>query len=162
MSAEDFKPKFTLHPGDPAPNFFAPNQAGKLIELYSISSEWTILFFYPQDLTPTCIKEACNLRDNYTALKKLKCKIFGISQDDETSHKKFIDRYTLPYELLVDSGNKIATDYNVYSRKKFMGIAYTGIHRSTFILDEQKKIHKIIYPVVSANHHSQIIEAISK
>lgn len=161
MAIEDYKPKFKLKKGDSAPNFMAINQNGDKIELKKIKSKWTILFFYPQDSTPTCTKEACNLRDHYEDLKSLDCSIFGISQDSESSHQKFISKNKLPYDLLVDSDNAIAISYDVYSKKKFMGIVYIGIHRTTYILDKNKKVHHIIYPVVSAVHHQQIIDLIA-
>ncbi|HUN17013.1 MAG TPA: peroxiredoxin, partial [Saprospiraceae bacterium] len=97
MAIEDYKPKFKLKKGDSAPNFMAINQNGDKIELKKIKSKWTILFFYPQDSTPTCTKEACNLRDHYEDLKSLDCSIFGISQDSESSHQKFISKNKLPY-----------------------------------------------------------------
>ncbi|MDQ3141296.1 MAG: thioredoxin-dependent thiol peroxidase [Bacteroidota bacterium] len=159
--SDEFSPKFKLHPGDPAPDFTTVDQHGNTVRLYDIPSKWIALFFYPEDNTPTCTKEACNLRDQFADFKKLDCTIFGISPDDEKSHQKFIHKFNLPYDLLVDTNHEIASTYNVWGRKKFMGREFDGIHRVSYILNSDKKVHKIIYPVVSAEHAEQIIHEIS-
>ncbi len=157
---EDYKPKFLLKQGDKAPGFSAFNQNGIEISLDTIQSEWIILFFYPQDNTPTCTKEACNLRDNYSDLKKQNLSLFGISPDSEVKHKKFISKYELPFDLLIDTHHQIASLYGVWGRKKFMGIVFDGIHRTTFVINKQGIIHEIIYPVDSGSHHNQILMSI--
>ncbi|HRG69200.1 MAG TPA: thioredoxin-dependent thiol peroxidase [Saprospiraceae bacterium] len=160
MNQPDFKPHFNLKIGDDAPDFKAVIQDGSEIHLKSIESKWIVLFFYPEDNTPTCTKEACNLRDNYDDLKLAGAKLFGISPDSESKHQKFIAKFDLPYDLIVDKNHEIANAYDVWGTKKFMGIVYDGIHRTTYILNHQHKISKIIYPVESANHHLQILETI--
>lgn len=160
MLIEDYKPKFILKKGDKAPAFIALNQNGIAVSLEMIQSEWIVLFFYPQDNTPTCTKEACNLRDNYTDLKKQNLNIYGISPDSKEKHNKFINKYDLPYDLLIDTNHFIATKYGVWGRKKFMGIVFDGIHRTTFVINKQGIIHEIIYPVDSGSHHDQILISI--
>ena len=160
MIVEDYKPHFILKKGDKAPYFKAKIQDGTVLDLDAISSKWIVIFFYPQDNTPTCTKEACNLRDNYTDLKALGTSIYGISPDSESKHQNFISKFSLPYDLIVDEKHKIALEYGVWGTKKFMGIIYDGIHRTTFILDSKHNIHEIIYPVISATHHDQILKSI--
>ena len=161
MNQPDYKPHFKLQIGDDAPDFKSVIQDGSNIHLKAIESKWIVLFFYPEDNTPTCTKEACNLRDNYNDLKLAGAKLFGISPDSETKHQKFIAKFDLPYDLIVDKDHAIADAYHVWGTKKFMGIVYDGIHRTTYILNKQHKIHKIIYPVESAIHHQQILETIN-
>lgn len=161
MNQPDYKPHFKLQIGDEAPGFKSVIQNGSTIQLKDIKSEWIVLFFYPEDNTPTCTKEACNLRDNYSDLKSAGAVLFGISPDSETKHQKFISKFDLPYDLIVDKDHQIASAYHVWGIKKFMGIVYDGIHRTTYILNKQHKIHKIIYPVNSAIHHQQILESLN-
>jgi peroxiredoxin Q/BCP len=157
---ENYLPVFNLHKGDMAPDFVSRLEDGSSIHLYEVKAKWIVLFFYPQDDTPTCTKEACNIRDNYDDLSKVGCEIFGISPDNEKQHDKFITKYKLPFRLIVDEDHSIAESYHVWSLKKFMGMIYTGIHRTTYILNDKKEIHEIIYPVESARHHEQILESI--
>lgn len=161
MNQPDYKPHFKLQIGDDAPGFKSVIQNGSTIQLKDIKSEWIVLFFYPEDNTPTCTKEACNLRDNYSDIKSACAILFGISPDSETKHQKFISKFDLPYDLIVDKDHQIASAYHVWGTKKFMGIVYDGIHRTTYILNKQHKIHKIIYPVNSAIHHQQILESLN-
>ena len=161
MNQSDFKPHFKLQIGDDAPDFKSKIQNGSTIQLKHIKSDWIVLFFYPQDNTPTCTKEACNLRDNFEEIKSAGAALFGISPDSETKHQKFISKFDLPYDLIVDADHRIASAYDVWGTKKFMGIVYDGIHRTTYILNKHHKIHKIIYPVDSAIHHQQILESIN-
>lgn len=162
MSVEDYKPKFTLQKGDQAPDFNSINQDGKKISLSSIKTKWTVLIFYPEDMTPTCTKQVCNIRDNFDGLKTMDCTILGISPSSKKQHLQFIDKHNLPFDLVLDEDLTIAKLYKVWSIKKFMGVVYDGIHRSSFVLDEAKRLHKIIYPVVSGSHHEQIIAALTE
>ncbi len=160
MIVQDYKPQIHLKKGDVAPLFKARNQNGSMIDLNLIQSRWIVLFFYPEDNTPTCTKEACNLRDHYSDLKDMGVTLLGISPDSESKHQKFISKFSLPYDLIVDEHHKIASDYGVWGTKKLFGIVYNGIHRSTFVINKEHKIHEVIYPVVSATHHEQILESI--
>ncbi len=160
MLVTDYQPKFKFKEGDQAPLFRAKIQDGSVFSLDEVHSKWTVLFFYPKDNTPTCIKETCNLRDHISELKSGDISLYGISPDSERKHQNFIAKYKLPYDLIVDTDHKIASLYGVWGKKKFMGIIYDGIHRTTFVLTNKQIIHKIIYPVDSANHHDQILESI--
>jgi peroxiredoxin Q/BCP len=160
LIVQDYKPNITLKKGDKAPAFRARIQDSSIIDLNELNAAWIVLFFYPQDNTPTCTKEACNIRDNYSDLKAMGTMIYGISPDSEKKHLHFISRYQLPYDLIADEGHKIASAYGVWGTKKLFGIIYDGIHRATFIINREHIIHEVIYPVVSATHHEQILNSI--
>ena len=147
-----------LKPKDKAPAFTAPDQDGKIHSLKDLKGQKVVLYFYPQDDTETCTKEACNLRDNYAVLKKKGITVLGVSPDTEKSHKKFEKKYGLPFTLLSDPDNKIALDYGVWAEKTFMGRTYIGMHRTTFLINEKGKIDHIIEKVVSKTHSEQIME----
>lgn len=162
MIVQDYKPQFTLKKGDAAPSIRSTNQNGSAFDLHAIRSKWIVLFFYPQDDTPTCTKEACNLRDNYKDLQAFGASIYGISPDSERKHLNFKSKHILPYDLIVDEDHKIASDYGVWGTKKIFGLVYEGIHRTTFVLNSKHEIHGIIYPVVSSTHHEQIMKLMSE
>lgn len=155
-----YLPKITLKLGDPAPEIRTKLQDDRAFELYKVQAKWIVLFFYPQDLSPTCTKEACNLRDHFGNFKLNEIKLFGISPDSAKRHAHFLNKYKLPFDLLMDENHTIATNYQVWSKKKFMGRIFVGMHRTTFVLNNEFKIHHIIYPVVSATHHEQILKCI--
>ena len=148
----------TLKEGDKAPDFTGKDQNGKEVSLKELKGKKVVLFFYPRDNTPGCTAEACNLRDNYSALKKQGYEIIGISTDSEKSHQKFIDKFKLPFNLIADTDKKIVTDYGVYGKKKFLGKEYMGIYRTTFIINEEGSIEKVIDKVDTKNHTEQIRE----
>ena len=146
-----------LQPGDPAPDFTALNQDGKKVTLSKLRGKKVVLFFYPGDDTPTCTKEACNLRDHYTPLKKAGYKLYGISPDNQKSHLKFIAKYSLPYDLLVDTDRQIINLYEVWGPKQLFGIKYDGVLRTTFVIDENGILEKVIDKVNSKDHAAQIL-----
>ena len=111
MSMPDYKPHFKIQIGDTAVNFKATIQDGSIIELNKIKSKWIVLFFYPEDNTPTCTKEACNLRDHFKIIKDCGAIIFGISPDTEAKHQKFISKFSLPYDLIADVNHEISSAY---------------------------------------------------
>ena len=148
----------TLKPKDKALDFTAPDQDGKIHSLKDYKGQKVVLYFYPKDDTETCTKEACNLRDNYAALKEKGIVILGVSPDNEKSHKKFEKKYSLPFTLLADPDKKIINDYNVWGEKFFMGKYVMGILRTTFLINEKGKIDHIIDKVVSKSHSEQIME----
>ena len=146
-----------LKQGDDAPYFEAEDQNGNNISLNTVSGKKIVLFFYPKDNTPGCTKEACNLRDNYSALQKAGYEVLGVSNDDIKSHQKFSNKFNLPFSLLADTGKKMVNDYGVYGQKSFLGKKYMGIIRTTFVIDENKKIEKIITDVKNDDHAKQIL-----
>jgi peroxiredoxin Q/BCP len=144
--------------GDKAPDFNGKDQDGKLVSLNDFKGKKLVLYFYPKDNTPGCTMQACNLRDNYSELLKKGYAIVGVSADDETKHKKFIDKYRLPFPLLADVDKTILKAYDVWGKKKFLGKVYDGIVRTTFVIDEKGKIENVIIDVKTKNHTSQILE----
>jgi peroxiredoxin Q/BCP len=146
-----------LKTGDKAPAFSAPNQDGKTISVGDYSGKKLVLYFYPKDDTPGCTAEACSLRDNYSELLKQGYAIVGVSPDNEKKHQKFIAKYELPFDLLADTDNKIATDYGVWVEKSMYGRKYMGIARTTFVIDEKGHISEIIDKVDTARHANQIL-----
>ena len=147
-----------LKQGDKAPAFTAKDQNGNVHSLKDYKGKKVALYFYPQDDTETCTKEACNLRDNFAVLKSKGVVVLGVSPDDEKSHKKFEKKYSLPFTLLVDTEKEILKAYGVWDWKTFMGRTYVGVLRTTFLINEKGKIDHIIEKVISKNHAGQIIE----
>ena len=147
-----------LSVGQGAPNFSAKNQNGELISLDNLKGKKVVLYFYPKDNTPGCTAQACNLTDNIDTFKKEGYVILGVSPDGEKSHNKFIDKYNLQFDLLVDEDKKLCNSYGVWGRKKFMGREYDGVHRTTFIIDENGIIDRIINKVETKRHSQQILE----
>lgn len=151
----------TLQKGDVAPLFSAKSQYDELVHLAEFrAKQKVVLFFYPKDNTPTCTIEACNLRDHIGSLQSYNAVVIGISPDHEKTHAKFAEKYQLPYLLLADSNAEIAQLYGVWRYKKFMGREYIGLHRTTFIIDEQGIVQEIIEKVKSKAHHEQVIAAL--
>ena len=146
-----------LKAGDKAPHFEGKDESGKIVSLKSYAGKKLVLYFYPKDNTPTCTIEACNLRDNYGALKKKGYAILGVSADDETKHLKFINKFDLPFQLLADVDMKVIKAYDVWGKKQFMGKIFDGINRTTFVIAEKGKIEKVITDVKSKNHTEQIL-----
>lgn len=147
-----------LNEGDKAPDIKAKDQNGNDFELSALKGKKVILYFYPRDNTPGCTAEACDLRDNYTSLTNKGYEVVGVSNDDEKSHQKFINKFDLPFTLLADTDKKIVNDYGVYGEKKFMGKVFDGIHRTTFVIDEQGIIAKIIKKVKTKEASAQVLE----
>ena len=147
-----------LEEGQKAPAFAAKDQFGNKIFLSDLKGKKVALYFYPEDDTPTCTEEACNLRDNYSMLKKQGYVVLGVSPDDEKSHEKFAKKFNLPFSLLADPDKKIINAYDVWQWKKLFGHEYMGVVRTTFIINEKGIIEKIIRKVHSKNHTEQILE----
>ena len=148
----------TLKPGDKAPAFTTTDQDGNTVSLKDFKGKKVVLYFYPKDDTETCTKEACNIRDNYAALKQHGVVVLGVSIDNEMSHKKFEKKYSLPFTLLTDVEQTIVNAYGVWDWKTFMGRTYMGTIRTTFLINEKGKIDHIIDKVVSKTHTEQILE----
>jgi peroxiredoxin Q/BCP len=147
-----------LAQGDKAPAFTAPDQDGALHRLSDEKGKWVLLYFYPKDDTPGCTAEACAIRDAWPKFKKLKATVFGVSIDPVKKHRKFVEKYELPFTLLADEDKKIVEAYGVWGKKKFMGREYMGIHRVSFLIDPNGKIAKI-YPTVKPAVHAEEVLA---
>jgi len=149
-----------LKEGDKAPQFTGTDQDGKKISLKDFKGQVVVLYFYPEDDTPTCTIQACNLRDNYTLLKKEGLQIIGISPDDTTKHKKFEQKFSLPFPLIADPKRAIIDKYGVWGEKQMFGNRYMGLHRTTFIIDEKGIIKKIFLKPKSSKHAEEIIKSL--
>ena len=148
-----------LKEGDAAPDFTLKNESGEDVSLKDLRGQKVALYFYPKDDTPGCTKEACSLRDNFSALTDAGIKVFGVSKDSEKSHQKFISKYELPFNLLVDADHAVSNAYESYGEKKFMGKTYNGILRKTFLIDESGKIKKIFDKVKVEEHAAEVLDA---
>ena len=144
--------------GDSAPDFTLPNQDGVDISLSSFKGSRVVIYFYPKDDTPGCTKEACSFRDNWDLFKKNNIQVLGISKDPSKSHIKFIDKHKLPLTLLTDiEPCSVATSYESYGLKKFMGKEYYGMMRHTFVIDKYGKIELKYLKVKSEKMANQIL-----
>ncbi len=149
-----------LKEGQTAPNFTAKNQDGKEIKLSDFKGKKVILYFYPKDNTPGCTAEACNLRDNYDALLEKGFEVIGVSPDSEKSHTNFISKYNLQFNLIADSDKEILKAYGAWGEKKMYGKSYEGVLRTTYVIDENGNIDKVIDKVKTKDHASQILDTL--
>lgn len=147
-----------LKEGDKAPDFTTKDQDGNTVSLSDFKGKNVILYFYPQDDTPTCTKEACNFRDNYQSLLSKGFAVLGVSFDTEKSHKKFIKKYSLPFPLLADPDKKLIEAYDVWGEKMLFGRNYMGTIRTTFVIGKDGKILKVIDKVDSQNASQQVLD----
>lgn len=147
-----------LKEGDKAPAFEGKDQNGNLVRLSDFAGKKLIVYFYPKDDTPGCTAEACSLRDSYAELTAKGFAVVGVSTDSEKSHQKFIEKYNLPFTLISDPDRKVIEAFGVWGKKKFMGKEYDGIHRETFVIDENGIILKVITKVDTKNHATQILK----
>lgn len=152
----------SLKVGDIAPDFSAKDQNGQLVQLQDFKGKTVILYFYPKDDTPGCTKEACNFRDNYTMLLNKGMVVLGVSADDEESHKKFAEKFNLPFPLLADVDKKIIESYGVWGEKNMYGKKSMGILRTTFVIDKEGKIQEIIKKVDTEAATEQILKKTEK
>ena len=148
-----------LKEGDIAPDFTAKNQNGEDVKLSDHKGEKVVLYFYPKDDTPGCTKQACSLRDGFPKLKQNNITVLGVSIDDEKSHQKFIEKYDLPFTLIADTDKEIVNKYGVYGEKNMYGKKYMGTNRTTFLIDEDGKIAKIMKKVKVAEHADEVLNA---
>jgi peroxiredoxin Q/BCP len=149
--------KMQLKIGDKAPDFSGKDQNGKTIQLSDFSGKKIAIYFYPKDNTPGCTVQACNLRDNDAALTNAGVQIIGVSADSSASHIKFIEKFSLPFPLIADEDKTIIQQFGVWGPKKFMGKEYDGIHRTTFVIDENHTIVGIIEKPKTKEHAEEIL-----
>lgn len=143
--------------GDLAPDFSLPDANGNTINLADLKGQRVILYFYPRDNTPGCTKEACAFRDSYAEFQDKGVVVLGVSTDDAKSHEKFATKYALPFPLLIDTEGTVATAYDSYGLKKFMGKEYMGITRNTFVIDPDGRIEKIYKKVKPEKHVEEVL-----
>jgi len=151
-----------LKEGDKAPAFTGTDQNGNKVSLAGFKGHKVILYFYPEDDTPTCTIQACNLRDNYALLKKEGFIVLGVSPDTAAKHLKFEAKYSLPFTLLADPNHTIIDKYDVWGPKQLYGRHYDGIHRTTFVIDEKGIIRKIFLRPKNKQHAEEIIRAMNE
>ena len=147
-----------LKVGDKAPDFQVTDQDGGAVSLKDFRGSKLILYFYPKDDTPGCTAEACNLKDNYLALKKKGYNVLGVSADSEAAHKKFIAKYVLPFALIPDKEKTILKAYGAWGKKQLYGKEYERIIRTTYVIDEKGVIAKVFTKVDTKNHSQQILD----
>jgi thioredoxin-dependent peroxiredoxin len=147
-----------LQAGDKAPTFGGIDQDGKKVSLSDFKGQKVVLYFYPEDDTPTCTVQACNLRDNYALLKKNGFKVIGISPDNVKSHQKFREKFSLPFTLIADPEHKIIDKYGVWGLKKLYGREYMGLFRTTFVIDEKGVITKVFLRPKNKEHAQEIVK----
>ena len=146
--------------GIPAPEFELLDDTNTFRKLSDFRGKNVVLYFYPKDDTPGCVKEACNFRDNYSAYTEADIVILGVSPDDVASHVKFKKKFDLPFPLLADDGHKICDAYGVWGPKKFMGKEYEGVLRTTFLIDGNGTIVKVFENVRPAEHSAEVLLAL--
>jgi peroxiredoxin Q/BCP len=149
--------------GTPAPEFTLPSQTGETpISLSDYKGKKAVvLYFYPKDDTPGCTTESCSFRDMQPDFEAAGAAILGISLDDVDSHKKFAEKYSLPFPLLADTDTAVSTAYGTYKEKTNYGKTYMGIERTTFVIDKEGKIAKV-FPRVKVDQHSEAVLAFLK
>ena len=148
----------SLKVGDTAPNFQSLDEAGNSLSLADFKGKKLVLFFYPKASTPGCTAEACDLSDNYTRFTTLGYDVLGVSADSAKRQINFKKKYGLPYPLLADEDKSVIHAFGVWGSKKFMGKVYDGIHRTTFVIDENGLIEDVILKVKTKDHTSQILK----
>jgi len=149
----------SLKIGAKAPAFTGVDQNGKSISLKDFKGKKVVLYFYPKDDTPGCTAQACNLRDHHSGLLKKGFVVIGVSVDSVKKHKKFEEKYSLPFSLIADEDHVIVEAYGVWGEKKFMGKTYMGTSRTTFLIDESGNIKAIIEKPDTKNHAAEVLEA---
>ena len=146
--------------GDKAPEFLGLNEKGEEIRLSNYKGRKIVLYFYPKDMTSGCTVQACNLRDNYEELRKQGYEVIGVSINDQKSHQKFIEKNSLPFTLIADTEQKLVQEFGVWGEKSMYGRKYMGTFRTTFIINEEGIIERIILPkeIKTKDHAAQILK----
>lgn len=149
-----------MNVGDKAPEILGINEKGEEIKLSSYAGRKLVLYFYPKDNTSGCTAEACSLRDNYSALRKAGYEVVGVSVDNEKSHQKFIEKHQLPFPLIADTEKSLVEQFGVWAEKSMYGRKYMGTLRTTFIINEEGVVERIIGPkeIKTKEHASQILK----
>ena len=145
--------------GEAAPDFEARDAEGNKVKLSDLRGQKVVLYFYPKDDTPGCTKEACSFRDSFAEFGRRGIKVLGVSLDDEGSHRKFADKYKLPFTLLADTDHAVADRYGVYGEKQFAGRKYMGVDRKTFLIDERGRVVRVFDKVDVERHADEVLKA---
>jgi thioredoxin-dependent peroxiredoxin len=148
--------------GDAAPDFEARDAEGNAVRLSELRGRKVVLYFYPKDDTPGCTKEACSFRDGFAEFERRGIKVLGVSTDDERSHRKFAEKYSLPFTLLADTDHRVADLFGVYGEKQFMGRKYMGVSRQTFLIGEDGRVVKVFDKVKVDEHAADVLKAFDR
>jgi peroxiredoxin Q/BCP len=150
-----------IEEGNPAPDFELKSDSGETVSLAGLRGKPVVLYFYPKDDTPGCTTQACGIRDTYGEFERAGAVVLGVSPDNEGSHVKFKHKYDLPFTLLADTDHTVATAYGVWGEKSFAGKKYMGVSRSTFVIDVDGNIKKVMHDVKPATHADEVLEALA-
>ncbi|HEV2592621.1 MAG TPA: thioredoxin-dependent thiol peroxidase [Gaiellaceae bacterium] len=147
--------------GKPAPDFELETDKGDKVKLSDLRGKQVVLYFYPKDDTPGCTTQACGIRDTYGEFESAGAVVLGISPDDAGSHEKFKQKYSLPFTLLADDGHQVAEEYGVWGEKKYMGRTYMGVDRSTFVIDADGNVKKVMHKVKPDTHADDVLAVLA-
>jgi thioredoxin-dependent peroxiredoxin len=147
--------------GSPAPDFTLTSDSGERVRLSQFRGRPVVLYFYPRDDSPGCTKQACGIRDSYDAFEQRDVVVLGVSTDDEASHLKFKQKHELPFTLLADPDHEVSEQYGVWGERKFAGKTYMGIERSTFLIDPEGRVAKVMRRVKPATHAELVLDALA-
>ena len=150
-----------IEEGQEAPDFELTSDTGERVRLSQFRGKPVVLYFYPKDDTPGCTAQACGIRDTYEDFEQQGAVVLGVSPDDESSHVKFKQKYGLPFTLLADPDHEVADKYGVWGERKYMGKTYWGVERSTFLIDEEGRIAKIMRRVKPDTHADRVLAALA-
>ncbi len=150
----------SITPGQPAPPFALPSDSGETISLAALKGKPVVLYFYPKDDTPGCTTEACEFRDNWKAVQRTGAVVLGVSPDGVASHRKFREKFALPFPLLADEDHAVAEAYGAWGEKSMYGKKYYGVLRSTFIIDGAGSVRRVFEKVKPAGHAAEVLEAL--
>ncbi len=146
--------------GKPAPDFELTSDSGEKVKLSDFRGKPVVLYFYPKDDTPGCTKQACGIRDDYDSFQERGAVVLGVSPDEESSHVKFKEKYGLPFTLLADPSHAVSEEYGVWVEKSFSGRKYMGVERSTFLIDSQGNVAKVMRRVKPDTHAGEVLAAL--
>jgi thioredoxin-dependent peroxiredoxin len=146
--------------GKPAPDFEATTDSGERVKLSDFRGKTVVLYFYPKDDTPGCTREASGFRDAYSEFEERGAVVLGVSPDDEASHVRFKEKYELPFTLLADPDHAVAEQYGVWAEKNYAGKKYWGVKRSTFVIDANGNVSKVMHNVKPDGHPDQVLAAL--
>ena len=150
-----------IEEGTQAPDFELRSDDDDTVKLSALRGRQVVLYFYPKDDTPGCTTQACGIRDAYGEFERAGAVVLGVSPDDESSHVKFRSKYELPFTLLADTDHAVAEQYGVWGEKKYMGKAYMGVNRSTFVIDAEGNVKKVMHDVKPATHADDVLSALA-
>jgi thioredoxin-dependent peroxiredoxin len=149
-----------IEEGQSAPDFELTSDSGETVKLSALRGKPVVLYFYPKDDTPGCTTQACGIRDAYGEFEQAGAVVLGVSPDSESSHVKFKDKFDLPFTLLADSDHAVAEQYGVWGEKTFAGKTYLGVQRSTFVIDADGNVKKVMHDVKPATHADDVLAAL--